>query len=56
MRKVYVNITVRAVIEMDEGIEVSEVIQEMDYGFNCNTGGADIVDTEIVGHKVTDSK
>jgi hypothetical protein len=56
MRKVYVNVAVRLIINIDEGVEVSEVIDEMDYSFKDTTGKADIIDTEIRDHEVTDSK
>ena len=56
MRKVYVEIKSRVIINMDEGVEVSDVIEEMDYDFTSQTEGADIVDTEIRDYEVTDSK
>lgn len=55
-RKVYVEVKVRLVIRMDEGVEVSEVINEMDYDFSDTTGNATVEDMEILGHEVTDSK
>lgn len=58
-RKVYVNVTVRLIINMDDDAaapEVSDVISEMDYNFTSGHDAADIVDTEIVSHEVTDSK
>jgi len=56
MKKVYVEVTTRLIISMDEDVEVSEVISEMDYNFDSQTDGADIVDTEIRDFEVTDSK
>jgi hypothetical protein len=56
MRKVYVDVVVRLVLNMDENISVTEVINEMDYDFTSCTDGADIVDMEIMDHEVTDSK
>ena len=56
MRKVYVEVVSRIIINMDEGIEVSDVIDEMDYSFNSQTQGADIVDSEIQDFEVMDSK
>ena len=55
-RKVYVEVTTRLIIDMDEGIEVDEVIGELDYDFTSTTDGADIVDTEIRDYEVKDSK
>lgn len=62
MRKVFVEITVKlkVVLNMDEGIEVSEVVKEIDYaGAVSNTEGADIENVEVlnnISHEVTDSK
>jgi hypothetical protein len=41
---------------LEDGIEINDVIQELDYDFKSNTENADIVDTEIVDHEVIDSK
>ena len=57
MRKVIVEVKVKLVINMDEGVEVSDVISEMDYDFDASEiDGADIEDTEILDHEVIDSK
>jgi hypothetical protein len=56
MRKVYVDVTVRLIINQDDGVETAEVINDMDYSFTSNTSGADIEDSEIKDHEVTDSK
>jgi hypothetical protein len=54
MRKVYVEVKVKLIINCDEGLEISQIIDEMDYSFT--TGKAEIEDTEILDHEVTDSK
>lgn len=56
MRKVYLTVTTRLIIEVEEGVEVSNVIEEMDYNFTSQTDNAVIVDTEILDFEVTDSK
>lgn len=43
-------------MQIDEGTEVSEVIQEMDYSFQDTTGKADFHETEILDHEIIDSK
>jgi hypothetical protein len=55
MRTIYIDVTVRLTIQMEEGIEVQEVI-ELDYNFNSETEGADVVDQEITGQEIQDSK
>lgn len=56
MRKVFVEVKVKLVINMDDGVEVQQVIDEMDCNFNDTTTLADIEDTEILSHEVIDSK
>ena len=56
MRKVYVEVKTRLIINMDEGTDVGDVISEMDYNFNSQICGVDIVDTEIKDYEVIDSK
>lgn len=55
-RKVIVEVKVKLTINMDEGIEVSDVINELEYDFTSTVDGADVEDTEILDHDVTDSK
>ena len=56
MRKVYVEVKTRLIINVDEGVSVDSVIEDMDYSFTSQNDGADIVDTEIQEWEVTDSK
>lgn len=56
MRKIYVNVTTRLIIQADDGVNVDDVLSEMDYDFTSQTDGAEIIDTEIRDHEVTDSK
>ena len=56
MRKVYVNVTARLIIQANEGVEIQNIIDEMDYNFKDTTGKADIVDTEIADWNIQDSK
>jgi len=57
MRKVYVKIEVRAIIRMDEGEEISDVLENMDYNFVASPDdNADIEDAEITDWEVVDSK
>lgn len=52
MRKVYADVTVRLAINMEDGVEFSDVISEMDYDFTSLTEGAEIIDTEITDAEV----
>ena len=56
MRKVYVRVVTRLIIEAEEGVDISDVISDMDYDFTSQTDNAEVIDTEIQDHEVTDSK
>ena len=56
MRKVYCEVKARIIINADEGVDIEEVLAEMDYEFTSTTEGANIVDTEIQDWDITDSK
>ena len=56
MRKVTVKLEMKIVMSVDEGMEISEVIQELDYQVTDTTTAADIMDTEILDYEVIDSK
>jgi len=55
-RKVYVDVKVRLIIRVDEGVPVGAVIDEMDYDFTDTTGDATIEDIEITNYEIVDSK
>ena len=55
-RKIYATLNLKVIINVEEGIDVDNVISEMDYDFTSNTDGAEILDTEINGYEITDSK
>jgi hypothetical protein len=56
MRKVYINVMCRIIINADEGIAVSDIMDELDYSFISTNDGADVVDTEMLDYEVVDSK
>jgi len=56
MRKVTVKLEMKIVMSVDDGMKISEVIQELDYQVMDTTTAADILDTEIVDYEVIDSK
>jgi len=43
-----VDVTIRLTINVKGEVEISDVINEMDYDFTSATKGATIVDTEVV--------
>ena len=56
MRKVYINVKTRLILSVDEGVDVGEVLENMDYSFTTEETRADILDTEIKDWEITDSK
>ena len=56
MRKVTVKLEMNVVMSVDEGVEISDVVNELDYQINDTTTLADILDTEITDFEVEDSK
>ena len=55
MRKVTIKLQMRVVMSVDEGIEISQVVNELDYQLNDTTTAADILDIEITDYEVVDS-
>ena len=55
MRKVTVGVEMNVVMLVDEGVEISEVVNELDYRINDTTTAADILDTDITDYEVIDS-
>ena len=51
-----VHVITRLILNLDEGTEVSQVIENMDYHFTSQTEECEITDTEIIDYDITDSK
>jgi len=56
MRKVTVKLEMRLVMLVDDGVEISQVVNELDYQVNDTTTAANILDTEITDYELVDSK
>ena len=54
MRTVTVKLEVMLKMKVDEGVEVSEVINDIEYDFIDNTGKATVEDMEIIDFNVVD--
>jgi hypothetical protein len=55
-RKVYIDVKARLILTMDEGVTVTEVLENMDYSFVSQNDEAYVLDSEIQDWEVTDSK
>ena len=53
-RKVYVDVTAKIVINADEGVEISDVVD--DFVNSCSGGDGYTIDVDEHDHEVTDSK
>ena len=56
MRKVTLKLEMRIVMSVNEGVEISNIVDELDYQVNDTTTAAEVLDTEITGYEVVDSK
>lgn len=56
MRKVTVKLTFELLMVVDEGVEISEIVDEIDYEINDTTTQADIQNAEITDYEVIDSR
>lgn len=56
MSKIYTKITLRVIIDLDDNVDFSEAIQEMDYNLNIKENHGMILDTEILDVEVMDAK
>jgi hypothetical protein len=54
-RTVTVEAKVKLVMKVDDGVEIAEVIDEMDYQFDL-PDNATLEDSEILGYEVADSR
>lgn len=55
-RRVTVKITLSVTIDIDEGVPVQEVIDEMDYELTADMSKATIIDTEMQDYEITESR
>ena len=56
MRKATVEVKVKLLIHADEGVKISDVINEMGYNFTYTEPGAEIVNSEIEDYEIIDSR
>ena len=56
LRKVEVELKVKVLMVVNEGVQISNVVDEFDYQITDTTTEADILDTEIIDYEVKDSK
>jgi hypothetical protein len=55
-RKVYLEVKVRVILNLDDDTTVTKAMEEVDYSFNSNSKYFDVLDTEILDWEIIDSK
>ena len=55
-RRVYVEVKVKLIIDVEEGVSIAHIISDMDYDFSFEGEEATINDTEIVDYDIISSK
>lgn len=56
MRKVHVKLYVDAILTMDEGVELSQFLDEAEIQIHSTDDRVDVIDCQLMNHEVTDSK
>ena len=56
MRKVEVEIKIKLSLNINEGVEIQEIVNELQYNFCDTTGEAEVLDTELREFDLIDSK
>lgn len=56
MRKVEIEIKIKLSLRVYDGVEIEEIVNELDYDFYDTTGDADVLNTELLEFNVIDSK
>ena len=56
MRTVTIKVETKLTMKVDEGVGISEVINEMEYNFSDTTTRATVEDAEITDFEVVDSR
>jgi len=56
MRKITIKLEMQVVMRVNEGVEISDVVNELNYDVRDTTTAADILNTEITNYEVIDSK
>ena len=54
--KVYVTAQVKLILDVEDGIEVSEVMGDLDVAIASQTEGAEVLEAQVEDYEVTDSK
>jgi len=56
MKKVYIDVTTRVILQMNEEVSVDNVVNDIAYEYTFDGEEADIIDAEMTNWIVTDVK
>lgn len=56
MRKMYINITTKVIVEVEEGVSLNETIDNLELDFNSTDEKIEVIDSQIDDFELTDSK
>ena len=55
-RIVTLTLNVQLIVAVDEGVEIQEIVNELEYNFLDTTTKADVLDQTILGMEIIDSR
>jgi hypothetical protein len=55
-RTVHIKLYVEVILKMDEGVEVTQFLEEAELHLKSEDDRVDVIDCQIMNHEVTDSK
>jgi hypothetical protein len=55
-RKVTVEMKIKLLLHVDEGVEVSHIMNELEYDIADTTSQATVMETEMLDYEITDSR
>ena len=55
-RTVHVRLYVDTILKMDEGVEVSQFLDEAELHLKSEDDRVDVIDVQLMNHEVTDSR
>lgn len=56
MRRVYVDLNIRLIIDANDDAQISDIVNELEYSFEDTTGTGSVYDYTIEHYSVRDSK
>jgi len=55
-RKMYLNVTLRVIVDVEEGMSVDSVMDNLNFNVDSESENVDVVDSEVENFNLIDSK